>query len=253
MVIVFLNWHANLRYSYLSQTPSGLILKWLGDATINQVKKSIPDANTADGDALIQLVFQSEICISYISTAVLSKWLSDTALIQNLAKTFTPEWKTADGDTLLQLICQFKAIVSHEHGAKMMVDIVFKLITSDELDSIINEILSHSIRKQAILWNPNELNGDGYTALHLACKADNPTRVNILLSEAHCDPNVKSNNEEVPLQMTTNPEIIKDLIDMVPKQALCMNLTKILWEQINLSNLQSRYSLLEIPLLERAP
>ena len=63
-----------------------------------------------------------------------------------------------------------------------------------------------------MLWNPNELNGDGYTALHLACKTDNLTRVNILLSEAHCDPNVKSNNEEVPLQMATNPEIIKDLI-----------------------------------------
>ena len=99
-----------------------------------------------------------------------------------------------------------------EHGAKMIAGDVFELIISDKTDSIINEILTLSIRKQAILWNPNELNGDGYTALHLACKTDNLTRVNILLSGAHCDPNAKSNNEKVPLQMTTNPEIIKDLI-----------------------------------------
>ena len=115
----------------------------------------------------------------------------------------TPLYVTSDSKIMTKLI---------EHGAKVTADVVFKLITSNKMDSEINEILSLSIRKQAMLWNPNELNSDGYTALHLACKTNIPTRVNILLSEAHCDPNVKSNNEEVALQMTTNPDIIKDLI-----------------------------------------
>ena len=40
---------------------------------------------------------------------------------------------------------------------------------------------------------------------------------------------------------------------MVPKPVLCTILTKRLWEQVNLSNLQSKYLLLEILLSERAP
>ena len=47
-----------------------------------------------------------------------------------------------------------------------------------------------------MLWNPNDLNSDGYTALHLACKADNFKKSEILLSVDHCDPNVKSKNGE---------------------------------------------------------
>ena len=61
-------------------------------------------------------------------------------------------------------------------------------------------------------WNPDDKDSDGYTALYLACKADRPTTVNLLLSLAHSDPNSKGHSEEVPLQMTANPEIIKDLI-----------------------------------------
>ena len=124
-----------------------------------------------------------------------------------------PNCLDGNGKTSLQVTSDSRIMtILLEHGAKMTADVVFKLIMSSEKDSIIHEILILSIRKQAILWNPNELNSDGYTALHLACKADNPTRVNLLLSEAHCDPNVKSNDEDVPLQMTTNPEIIKNLI-----------------------------------------
>ena len=66
-------------------------------------------------------------------------------------------------------------------------------------------------------WDPDDRDSDGYTALHLACKADSPTTVNLLLSVARCNPNIKSDSKlSVFLQMTTNPEIIKD---MVPKLA----------------------------------
>ena len=90
-----------------------------------------------------------------------------------------------------------------EHGATMTPKLVLKLIATE---SIPND------RLVQLLWNPNITNSDGNTALHLACQADQQDTVNFLLSRAHCNPNVKNNNEEVPLQMTTNSDIINDLI-----------------------------------------
>ena len=74
------------------------------------------------------------------------------------------------------------------------------------IESIPNDQLAQ------LMWNPNITNSEGNTALHLACRAYQQDTVNFLLSQAHCDPNVKNNNEEVPLQMTTNSDIIRDLI-----------------------------------------
>jgi ankyrin repeat protein/signal recognition particle receptor subunit beta len=100
-----------------------------------------------------------------------------------------------------------------EHGVQLMADVVFKLISMHNTDSRVSELFKLSTRKGTILWNPHVMNSDGYTTLHLACKADSFIIVHYLLSVAHCDPNIKSNcSEEVPLQMTTNPVITKDLI-----------------------------------------
>ena len=62
-------------------------------------------------------------------------------------------------------------------------------------------------------WNPDDSDSDGCTALHLACIAGNPDLVELLLSVAHCDPNVKSKNKEVPIQLTTDLRIVKTLIE----------------------------------------
>ena len=100
-----------------------------------------------------------------------------------------------------------------EHGAQLTTDVVFKLILMHNTDSRVSELFQISIIKGTKLMNPNDTNSYGFSALHLACKADSSTIVNYLLSVAHCDPNITSNKEVlVPLQMTTNPEIIKDLI-----------------------------------------
>jgi ankyrin repeat protein len=94
-----------------------------------------------------------------------------------------------------------------KHGARATPELVLRF-----------EAMEASPNKGTLLelmlttWNPDDRDSDGYTALHLACKADRPTTVNLLLSVAHCDPNIKSSSEEVPLQMITNTEIIKDLI-----------------------------------------
>jgi signal recognition particle receptor subunit beta len=100
-----------------------------------------------------------------------------------------------------------------KHGAQMTTDVVFKLISMHSVDSRVSELFKLSTLRGTMLWNSNELNSDGYTALHLACKANSFTIVNYLLSVAQCDPNIKSESEEVclPLQLTTNTEIIKDL------------------------------------------
>ena len=90
-----------------------------------------------------------------------------------------------------------------EHGAILTPKLIVKFA---KLKSIPNDRLAQ------LIWNPNITNSDGNTALHLACQANKPETVNFLLSQALCDPNVKNNSKEVPLQMTTNADIIKDLI-----------------------------------------
>ena len=96
-----------------------------------------------------------------------------------------------------------------EHGARVTPKIVLRF---EAMEVINNDYKVIQLMLTTCSWSPDDKDSDGYTALHLACKAGSPTTVNRLLSVAHCDPNIKSNNEEVPLQMTTNPEIIKDLI-----------------------------------------
>ena len=90
-----------------------------------------------------------------------------------------------------------------EHGATMAPELFLKFAAIESIPS--NQLTQ-------VMWNPNIANSDGNTALHLACQADQQDTVNLLLSQTHCDPNIKNNNDEVPLQMTTNSYIIKDLI-----------------------------------------
>ena len=99
-----------------------------------------------------------------------------------------------------------------EHGVQMTTD-VFKLISECNKDSVrLSELFKLSIRKGAVLWNRNDLNSDGCTALHLGYKVDSFAIMNFLLTVAHCDPNIRSQSGEVPLQLTANTEIIKHLI-----------------------------------------
>ena len=124
-----------------------------------------------------------------------------------------PNIKNKNEEVPIQLTSDLsimKALV--EYGAQMTTDVVFKLISKRNTDYRLCELLRLSTTKGTLIWNPSDLNSDGYTALHLACKADSCVIVNYLLSVAHCDPNIKSSSEEVPLQMTTNTEVIKDLM-----------------------------------------
>ena len=173
-----------------------------------------PDLMTADGDTILEVVCQSRRVISQISSAVMTKWLSDsTDLMKN--STMSLQGNTANDKHDPSLLTSQLELTKNlnvaklliKHGARATPELVLRFEAMEAASK------KHDlIELMLTTWNPNDSDSNGYTALHLACKADRPTTVNILLSVAHCDPNIKSSSEEVPLQMITNPEIIKNLI-----------------------------------------
>ena len=94
------------------------------------------------------------------------------------------------------------------HGARLTPKLVLSFLA---MEASPNERISLT-KLMLTTWNPDDRDDDGNTALHLACVDGHPSRVNLLLSVAHCNPNIQTSSGEVPLQMTTNSEIIKDLI-----------------------------------------
>ena len=193
---------------------SKTITKWLSnpllidDATMLCILQSLVDNHktiTKDGSTLIHVV-----CTC--STSRDKKSLVEYLLTECQ---YDPNCIDSGRQMPLQLTSDLKIMKTLiKHGAQMTTDVVFKLISRHSRDPRVSELFKLSTTKGTLLRNPNDMNSDGYTALHLACKSDSNVIVNYLLSIAHCDPNIRSKNEEVclPLQLTTNPEIIKDLI-----------------------------------------
>ena len=102
-----------------------------------------------------------------------------------------------------------------EHGARVTQEEVLRFedmkTTLKKHDFITLKLVL--IQLMSTTWNPDDRDSDGYTALHLACKADNSSVVEILLSIGHCDPNVKSNDEEMPIQLTSDLKVMKILVE----------------------------------------
>ena len=171
----------------LSQISSAVLLKCLRNTQIKHVSISIPDCKTADNDTLLQLVLQSEISILQTSTIVLSKWLSDSSEITiDLMKMVDPNWKTLDGDCFLHVLCQSKLE-----------------------DKKLIELMQFYVRANGL--NPDILDSNENTALHIACQTDKPALVSFLIEEVQCNPCIKNKMENLPLDMTTNLAIIKYL------------------------------------------
>ena len=49
--------------------------------------------------------------------------------------------------------------------------------------------------------------------MHLACESNRPSLVHYLLSEALCNPNVMNSFGKTPIQIASNPRIIKYLVN----------------------------------------
>ena len=220
-----------------SQISSTILTKWLNDSTTTLDVMKInftPDLRTADGVTLFQLICQSEKCLIQISSTVFLKWLRKNPLI--LVSISIPDCKTADGDTLLQLILQSEVSVSKttstvlsnllSDSRKISVDqmkmvhpnwktldgshFLHALCQSNIEDTKIIELMQHYMLKHGL--NPDTfLDGEGNTALHIACQVNKFAVVSYLIDQAHCDPNKKNREGRLPLDMTTNPEVINYL------------------------------------------
>ena len=197
-----------------------------GRSAYTIVRTIEPNWKTASGDAVLHL-----LCLSRRENIeLLELYLQWSNLVPDITNT--------DGNTALHLACKHNKpnvvrilvtkvkcrlnIKNHKkkvpleltenleiittlikHGAILTPELILKFVTQ-------KIIPKHSLAE--LIWNPDIRNSDGNTALHLACKRNQQATANYLLSQVHCDPNLKNNNNEVPLQMTTNKPIIKDLI-----------------------------------------
>ena len=119
-----------------------------------------------------------------------------------------PSFKNLLGETLLQLMIPTMAWTSQPE----------KIMTTNPGPTSYRWFGSECIEVIKVLiatehWDANSsCNSIGDTALHLSVKHYEHRLVCFLLSEAKCDPNSKNFNDETPLQVTNDAEIINDLI-----------------------------------------
>ena len=215
----------------LSHTSSSFIIQWInnGSEAILEILKSVnPNSTTAEGYTILHLLCQSSINetrVVELLECYLKKDINPTvtdrggnmaihfaciankpAVVKHLLKhgKCNPSCKNSSNELPIELTENIDTI-SHlvDHGATITPELILKFATEE---SIPNEQLAQ------LIGNPDASDSEGNTALHLACQADQPDTVNLLLSQTHCNPNIKNNKKEVPLQITTNSDIIKDLI-----------------------------------------
>ena len=227
---------SNICFSHIS---SSLMLQWLNDvdtATFNILKSVHPDWTTNDGDAILHLLCRSSMKENKV-VELLQYYLQQSILNPNL--------KDSDGNTALHLVCKADnlkcAIVSFlvsidtkidindknkeglsplevtkdpkimeklvQNGAKVTSDVMFKIILNVK-EHKASEILLLSITKKTMMWKPTDLNDDGDTALHLACKVNKPDVVKFLLTNMEWNLNIKNRTGLSPLELSKNPEII---------------------------------------------
>ena len=187
---------------------SKTILQWIQSidhATLLCMLQSLVDnrkPQTQDGSTLLHIactLCNKKSLVEYL----LTKCQCDPNCLDSKGQ--MPLQLTSDLDIMKTLI---------EHGAKMTADVVFKMISCRHIsETSASELLASSTRKGTMLWSPNDLNSDGDTALHYACKADKIALVRYLLSAAHCDPNVKNTKHEMPIQLTSDLEIMNLLVE----------------------------------------
>ena len=129
-----------------------------------------------------------------------------------------PNIPNDEGCTPIQLTPHFGIIYNLiDHGAVASPNIIMSLIVSSSIFDSSNviqstiDLLRLALKKSA--WTPNEKAFGGDTALHHACKANKLTIVKFLLSEAKCDPNAKNNRGKMPIQLTSEVDIIVMLIE----------------------------------------
>ena len=163
------------------------------------LKQSIlnPSLGDSDGNMALHLVCKAD----NLTRAIVSFFVSiDTMLdVNGKNKEGLSALKMTEDPEIMEKLVQ--------HGAKVTSDVVFNVISSIKQHKA-SEILLLSSTKKTMLWKPTDVNGDGNTALHLACKVDKPDVVTFLLTNMKWNLNVRNHTGLSALEMTKNPEII---------------------------------------------
>ena len=172
--------------SLLAKITSQVVFKWFNNKMFALVGNVISCWKTADGTTLFQLFSSSQCFLLHISSALMLQWLNDcgdATFNLMILKSVNPDWTTASGDAILHLLCQ-----------------------SNMKNNNVIELLQYYLQENVL--NPNIIDNDGNSAIHLACKADKPAIVTFLMTNTNCDINVRNNTKLLPIEMTKNPEII---------------------------------------------
>ena len=150
---------------------------------------TVPDSKTADGDTLLQLMLQSEMSISRISSQMLATLLSNSRKISiNEMKSVNPNWKTMDGAHFPHVLC----------------------LSNIENDKV-TELMHYYILENG--WNPDTLDSEGNTVLHITCQTNKLVLVSYLIDQAQCNPNIENCKGSLPFDVTTSLEVINYLCE----------------------------------------
>ena len=177
-----------------------------------------PDRKTVNGDTLLHLVSKdsrTDTSCPY-KLEIIHFLLDSIKCNPNVQdqKRMTPIQLTSSFEIMSELI-KYHAITT--------ADVIFRLVSNTTVE---NEIVKCAIRNT--LWTMCDINKDGDTALHIACRASNHNVVKILLSRAKCqhtyDPklmtrppvsiNIHMLNTagKTPLQLVSDFQVMKKLI-----------------------------------------
>ena len=118
---------------------------------ISRIMKANPLCKweTSDGDNILQLVGNSELCISHIMP---SETVLDM-LVSGVADGLQLHWSTSDGDKLLELVCQSKSHLSQIYSTSL-----FKWFKDDTIIKV----------KKSI---PDSKTADGKALIQLVCQS----------------------------------------------------------------------------------
>ena len=155
----------------------------------------------------------------YSVYSVLTQLPEDTALqvfdyLSLNCAAWDPNKKTADGEIALHFACRMNYLkLAHHLLPKAMLmddpDIIRPVFFHSDALSL--EVVKHYSQCHPD-WDPNMIYSEGCNMLHLACMANYKMTTHHLLAEKNCNPNTLDQMGNSPLELSSDPAIIKELI-----------------------------------------
>ena len=208
-------WHTVRHLDLSSKTVCYWLSKQSECHDIHQLVKLVkgllegdPNWKTIDGDTILHLLCDNRSCgISIANCRILVDYIVDEARcdtkfnIKNKAK-FTPVQLTSD------------AYIMRKLSKELSLDEIYRIIKVCKDEDQINELLKGYVSQLSFFKHQK----DGNTILQLACSANKPKVVFYLLSEGHCNPNIKNKRGKLAIDLTKSlkppgkEKVVSDLV-----------------------------------------